>query len=163
MEKSFHRREVLKTLAYFGAGLYLPACVSSTDSKNESEQTTLTDTTKVVKDTIEKPVEKVEEPKPWESDNLEILVRDNKRYSELKQGFNLRVQKSPKAIAICYNTEGVSAAIKYALHYNLPVAIMSGGHSFEGFSSNENGLVINLRSMNRVTALENNKVGVEPP
>jgi hypothetical protein len=83
-------------------------------------------------------------------------------YDQLRQGFNKRIDKFPKIIALCQNTEGVSEAIKYAIANQLPVAIKSGGHCMEGFSCNDGGMVINLSLLNKVEWLNNDSIQVGP-
>ena len=90
--------------------------------------------------------------------------KEDANYENLRIGFNKRVQKYPLVIALCKTELGVLAAVKYAKENKLAVSIKSGGHCFEGFSSNDNGLVINLSEMNKVEFLdeENNVVKVQP-
>ncbi len=83
-------------------------------------------------------------------------------YEKYRGGFNRRVSSHPKGIGICTNTEEVAAAVKYARTKSLRVAVRSGGHSFEGFSSNNDGLVVNLSAMNSVEILQGNTVKIEP-
>lgn len=80
----------------------------------------------------------------------------------MRQGHNKRINKYPKSIALCENEAGVQEALKYARDNNLPVAIKSGGHSLEGFSVNNNGLVINLSKFNSIEWLKNNEVKLGP-
>src|SRR5690606_40672727 len=66
------------------------------------------------------------------------------------QGFNKRLHFLPKYIAVCFTEKGVQYAVQLAKQEQLPVAVKSGGHSFEGFSSNDGGLVINRSEERRV-------------
>lgn len=77
-------------------------------------------------------------------------MRDDAEYEKYKQPFNKRIQASPKVIAVCFDEKGVQEAVHYARYYQLPVAIKSGGHSLEGYSVNDNGLVIELSQMNQL-------------
>lgn len=83
-------------------------------------------------------------------------------YESLRKGFNKRIDKSPAVIALCQDTTGVSEAIKFAIANNLPVAVKSGGHCMEGFSSNNDGLVINLSSMKKIEWLSSETIRVNP-
>lgn len=65
-------------------------------------------------------------------------------------------------IALCTTTADVVEAINYANENKLPIAIKSGGHSLEGFSSNDGGMVINLSKMNSVEFLAENRIKTGP-
>jgi FAD/FMN-containing dehydrogenase len=91
-----------------------------------------------------------------------ILRPGSPEYERLRAGYNLRIDRRPRAIAPCATAAEVSAAVRYASDQNLPVAVKSGGHSFEGFSSNDDGLVVNLAAMNAVEWLDDTTVRVGP-
>ena len=80
------------------------------------------------------------------------------RYERLRQGWVKRIQKRPAVIALCKNTEGVAEAVLYAKREGLPVAIKSGGNCFEGFSSNDGGLVVNLSPIAGVDWVDDQRV-----
>ena len=94
------------------------------------------------------------------SDNVLYITKDDTNYLNLNERFNKRIVKEPKIIALCKNKKGVSEAIKFAAREKLSVAIKSGGHSFEGFSSNNGGLVVDLSLINTIEWSENNTVTV---
>src|SRR5688500_17201047 len=56
--------------------------------------------------------------------------------------FNRRIALIPASIAVCSAEAGVVAAVRHAKAQGLAIAIKSGGHSFEGFSINDGGMVI---------------------
>lgn len=85
---------------------------------------------------------------PKTSTHVTYLTRDDKLYLQHRQIFNKRITLMPKLIAVCHDTQGVQEAIQYANKANLQVTVKSGGHSFEGFSLNEGGLLIDLSLMN---------------
>ena len=93
---------------------------------------------------------------------VEFLYPGNEQYRLLNIGFNKRVKKNPAVIARCFNTEGVAEAIQYARKNKLAVAVKSGGHCMEGFSSNNNGLVINLSELNQIKWIDQNTIQVGP-
>jgi hypothetical protein len=99
---------------------------------------------------------------PVSSSNVTYYKNGDIQYDQIRQGFNKRISKFPKIIALCENAAGVSEAIKYAIDNKLPVAIKSGGHCMEGFSCNDGGLVINLSVLNKVTWLSNDTIEVGP-
>lgn len=96
------------------------------------------------------------------NENVSYIKASDAEYDLLRKGFNKRINTFPAVIALCKNSEGVAEAIQYAAKNNLPVAIKSGGHCMEGFSGNNNGLVINLSAMKNITWLGNDKVMVNP-
>src|SRR6202012_2301429 len=73
-----------------------------------------------------------------------------------------RLSKFPLVIALCKNTQGVSEAVLYAKQNNLPIAVKSGGHSMEGFSCNNGGMVINLSLLNKVEWVDKETINVGP-
>ena len=83
-------------------------------------------------------------------------------YDELRKGFNKRIDKYPKYIALCSSTADVVAAINSARNESLAIAVKSGGHSMEGFSCNDDGLVVNLSKMNNIEILGEGKIKVGP-
>ncbi|AHF17206.1 FAD-binding oxidoreductase [Niabella soli] len=83
-------------------------------------------------------------------------------YEVLRKGFNKRINKFPQVIALAKNTAGVVEAVQYAAKNNLPVTIKSGGHSMEGFSCNNGGMVINLSKMKATSWGANGQLRVQP-
>jgi FAD/FMN-containing dehydrogenase len=96
------------------------------------------------------------------SDNVSYYKRGDAEYEKLRKGFNKRIEKFPLIIALCKNTTGVVEAMQYARQNNLPVAIKSGGHCMEGFSSNNNGMVINLSLLNTVEWIDKDTINIGP-
>ncbi|MEN9500860.1 MAG: hypothetical protein RI964_145 [Pseudomonadota bacterium] len=91
------------------------------------------------------------------SNNVRFLVRNDADYLKHRQIFNKRITAMPKVIAVCANERGVQEAVAYASKNNLPIAVKSGGHSFEGFSINDGGLVVDLSGMNKPTYNKTNQ------
>ena len=141
------RRDFVKLLAVAGLSLYLPSCKS--DKKNNSKK-------KKPKDSVSQIEESIK------STNVTYLKKADEQFNELNQGFNLAVGKTPALIALCVNTEGISEAIKFARKEGLKVAVKSGGHSFENFSSIDEGVQINLSLMNEVTWGDQTTVNIQP-
>lgn len=91
-----------------------------------------------------------------------ILSRNDTAYAAFNEAFNKRIKHLPKYIAVCKTEKGVQYAVQKAKSEGLKVAVKSGGHSFEGFSSNDGGMVINLSQMKKITWQEQDEVVVEP-
>lgn len=168
MQSQPSRRELIKILVLSGFSLMLPGC-----SNSENQQTnpppihpkSNLDQEKEdkLKRQEQKRLQREQDIEQALSSNHVVFVhRADKDYDTYNIGFNLRVPKQPSIIALCKNTQGVSEAIKYALAKNLSVAVKSGGHSFEGFSSINDGMQINLSLMNSISWLENNRVNIQP-
>lgn len=151
--RKYTQREFLKMLGLGIAFLPLAGCFHASD-KDESA-TNETDTLSGAKPPLA-PVLAVSD------DDIVLLSRKDAAYLKYNEAFNKLIQHLPKYIAVCKTEKGVRYAIQKAQQEKLQVAVKSGGHSFEGFSSNDGGMVINLSQMKRVTWLEDQKVEVEP-
>ncbi|HEY5462751.1 MAG TPA: FAD-binding oxidoreductase [Hanamia sp.] len=152
--KKIKRNEFIKISLMSGAGIYLNSCGLG---NNNSVATTEVKKDSVKKDSIvTKPPEKIIEP------TFKLYKKGDAQYDILRKGFNKRIDKYPAAIALCTSTEETSQAVAYGIQNKLPISIKSGGHSFEGFSCNNDGLVIDLSSMNRVSWGNDNTIIVEP-
>lgn len=99
---------------------------------------------------------------PFSGDDVVYYQRGNAQYELLRKGFNSRINKYPKVIAVCRNTAGVQQALQYGISNKLPVTVKSGGHCMEGFSSNDGGLVINLSLLNGLEWTGSNSISVGP-
>lgn len=81
-------------------------------------------------------------------------------YELLRKGFNKRIDKYPQIIAQCFDEIGISDAVKLAIKKKMPIAVKSSGHCMEGFSCNNDGMVINLSSINSIEWLDKNTIRV---
>src|SRR3954447_8576386 len=68
-------------------------------------------------------------------------------YAVVREVFNAGIVTQPKVIACCVSETGVQHALERAKAENWPVAIKAGGHSFEGFCLNDDGLVVSVSPM----------------
>lgn len=150
--KNFSRKQFIKLSTLAGSAFVLDACgVNTNNSKTKAEvEDTLS--------TIDTSTPSVTNP----DIQLDLVDKSNTRYDALRLGFNKRIDKYPEAIAVCTTTEEVAAAVQHAKQKSLPIAVKSGGHSMEGFSCNDGGLVINLSKMNNIEFIEGDKLKVEP-
>ena len=154
MAKKIKRKQFIKLSLLGGAGLYLNSC-----GLKNNKSTVIAETKKdsILRDSIPVKVpEKIIEP------TFKLYKKGDVQYDILRKGFNKRIDKFPAAIAQCATTEEAAQAVAYGIQNKLPISIKSGGHSFEGFSCNNEGLVINLSSMNKISWENENTINVEP-
>lgn len=71
-------------------------------------------------------------------------------YDERRALFNAMIDKRPRLIASCDGPADVKEALERAAQDDLRVAVRSGGHSVAGQSSNDDGLVIDVRPMKAI-------------
>lgn len=90
-----------------------------------------------------------------------LLKREDEKYAIYNEYFNANIQKLPKYIAVCFTNIGIQHAVALANKEKLPIAIKSGGHSFEGFSNNDGGLVINVSNMKSIDWVSPDTVRIE--
>jgi UDP-N-acetylenolpyruvoylglucosamine reductase len=96
------------------------------------------------------------------SDNVVYIRKEDASYETLRRGYNMRINRYPKIIALCMNTNGVSEAMRYAKENKLPVAVKSGGHCMEGFSGSDGGMVINLSKLNDMEWNDSSHITIGP-
>lgn len=72
-------------------------------------------------------------------------------YEEARRTWNHAIDKRPALIVRPANTDDVVRAVRFAASEGLPIAVRGGAHSIAGFSTNDDGVVIDLSAMNTVT------------
>lgn len=82
----------------------------------------------------------------------------DKTYNRARMEFNRRFSKFPRAIVFCRRTQDVINAVKWARERGVRFRARSGRHSYEGFSSVNGGIIIDVSEMNRVKVDRKNKV-----
>lgn len=84
-----------------------------------------------------------------------VLVPSDAPFAAYNNGYNKRTLKTPSVRVLCATPGSVITAIQWARNNNVPLAVRSGGHSFEGLSQGA-GLIIDTRPMNEINiALDN--------
>jgi FAD binding domain/Berberine and berberine like len=71
-------------------------------------------------------------------------------YDSARAVWNGMHDRHPAAVARCASTSDVLAALRFAVDHELPVAVRGGGHSIPGFSTCDDGMVIDLSPMHGV-------------
>jgi FAD/FMN-containing dehydrogenase len=72
-------------------------------------------------------------------------------YDERRALFNAMVDRRPRVIAGCATPADVGAALARARGEGLAVAVRAGGHSVAGMSTNDGGLVVDVRPMKEIS------------
>ena len=72
-------------------------------------------------------------------------------YDDRRQVFNAAIQRYPAAIAQCDDAADVAASVRCARERDLEIAVRGGGHSVAGFSVCDDGLVIDLSTLKRIS------------
>ena len=72
-------------------------------------------------------------------------------YDASRALYNAMIDKRPAAIAYCTDEADVAAALRYGVEHGLRIAVRGGGHNGGGLGSVDDGLVIDLSQMARIT------------
>jgi FAD/FMN-containing dehydrogenase len=80
-----------------------------------------------------------------------LLPSDTGYDSARRRIWNASIDKHPGLIARCSEAAAVVRALKFARANNLLVAVKSGGHNVAGRVLCDDGIVIDLSAMNRVS------------
>ena len=80
----------------------------------------------------------------------ELVRRGDANYDERRKIWNGSIDRYPALIVRCAGVADVIAAVRFARGTDLPVAVRSGGHSFPGQSTCDDGIVIDLSPMKAI-------------
>src|SRR5262249_41052623 len=72
-------------------------------------------------------------------------------YDESRALYNAMIDKRPAPSGDCTDAADVAAALAYGIEHDLRIAVRGGGHNGGGLGSVDDGLVIDLSQMNRIT------------
>ena len=78
------------------------------------------------------------------------LVPGDAGFGAARALYNGTIQTQPQMIARCGNETGVQQAVRRAIEKDWPIAVKSGGHCFEGYSLNDDGLVVEVSALNNL-------------
>ncbi len=84
------------------------------------------------------------------ADHLDALAPGDTGYDEARTVWNAMVDHRPRMIVRCASAQDVVAAVRFARHADLEIGVRCGGHNILGLSVPDDGLMIDLRPMNRV-------------
>ena len=77
----------------------------------------------------------------------QVVLPGDHAYERARAVWNATADAHPAAVARCAGVEDVVAAVRVARDHDLLVAVRGGGHSYPGFSTCDDGLVIDLSPM----------------
>lgn len=80
-----------------------------------------------------------------------VLVPGGAGYDEARTVWNAMVDRRPRYIVQSAGVADVVSAVRFAVEQHLDVGILCGGHGIVGHAVPEDGLMIDLRPMGRVT------------
>ncbi|WP_277376039.1 FAD-binding oxidoreductase [Paenibacillus polymyxa] len=89
-----------------------------------------------------------------------IVIPRNPSYNMARMEFNRRFSKFPRVIVFCQRTQDVINAVKWARERGIRLRVRSGRHSYEGFSTVNGGIIIDVSEMNKVTVDRKNGVAI---
>jgi len=81
---------------------------------------------------------------------MKLVRPGHPEYDETRKLFNAMIDRHPAVIAQCADPADVAEALAYARTHGLHVAVRAGGHSVAGMSTNDGGLVVDVRPMKSV-------------
>lgn len=80
----------------------------------------------------------------------DVITKDDFEYEESRKCWNRAIEKYPYIINYCNNKEDISNAIKWARKNEISFRIRSGCHNYEGFSTGNDLLVIDVSKINSI-------------
>jgi FAD/FMN-containing dehydrogenase len=81
---------------------------------------------------------------------MELITSGDATYDDDRSLFNSMIDKRPAVIAKCTTASDVVEALELAARERYAVAVRAGGHSVAGMSSNDDGIVIDVRPMKNI-------------
>lgn len=90
----------------------------------------------------------------YSSLHCEVVTKENYKYEDCRKSWNRAIEKYPLAIIYCKNKEDVKNSIAFARENNIEFRIRSGCHNYEGYSTGNDILVIDVSLMNNINVDE---------
>src|SRR5580658_1442978 len=79
-----------------------------------------------------------------------LVTMSHADYDQARRLWNKTFDERPALIAQCSGAADVAKSIQFARERNLLIAVRGGGHSYQGYSTCNGGLVIDLSTMRNV-------------
>lgn len=83
-----------------------------------------------------------------------VITKDSSNYNECCLSWNRAIDKHPLVIVYCETNQQIIDAINWAKRYEVPFRIRSGTHHYEGYSTGDDLLVIDISKMNKIILSE---------
>src|SRR5262249_2503161 len=80
-----------------------------------------------------------------------VIAPGHDGYDVARAVWNATVDRRPRLIARCSGTADVAAAVRFARHRDLEIAVRGGGHNVAGTAGCDDGIVIGLSAVRAVT------------
>ena len=80
----------------------------------------------------------------------EMITADHVAFDTARAVWNGAVDRRPRLIARCGGSADVAAAVRFARHHDLEIAVRGGGHNVAGTAVCDDGIVIDLSAMRGV-------------
>ncbi|MGL5381580.1 FAD-binding protein [Clostridium sp.] len=80
----------------------------------------------------------------------EIITRKNSLYNVVRQEWNRAIEKYPLAFLYCTDKGDIALALKFCIRNNIEFRVRSGGHNYEGFSTGNNLVVIDVSLLKKI-------------
>ena len=81
---------------------------------------------------------------------MRMIAPTDIEYDDARGLFNQAIDKRPAVIAKCDHADDIARALTHAREKGYEVAVRAGGHSVSGLSTNDGGLVIDVRPIDSV-------------
>ena len=79
-----------------------------------------------------------------------IITPESPCYNEFRQVYNQAVDKYPLVIVFCQNETDVKNVICWSRSHGVSLRIRNGGHNYEGYSTGDDVLILDLSEMNHI-------------
>lgn len=80
----------------------------------------------------------------------EVVTRDDFSYEESRKSWNRAIEKYPLVIVYCKNEDDICNVIEWAKLNDLSIRIRSGCHNYEGYSTGNDVVVIDVSKINNI-------------
>ncbi|HEX7994337.1 MAG TPA: FAD-binding oxidoreductase [Streptosporangiaceae bacterium] len=80
-----------------------------------------------------------------------VITPGDPGFDDARRVWNAQIDRRPAAIARCASTADVATATTYARDHQLEISVRAGAHNTAGMAVGDDGLMIDLSTMNAVT------------
>lgn len=88
----------------------------------------------------------------------EVVTREDFEYEEGRKCWNRAIEKYPLVIVYCKTEEDIRNAIIFAKANSLSIRVRSGRHHYEGYSTGNDVVVIDISRMNKISIDEEKEI-----